>query len=66
MEMNMLVSIRMINKVGVIIIPGTSVNRCLGCSDLCLIGHGIFRDKRNGQQLVHTLAYGIGKKINMW
>lgn len=62
MELNILVSTRMINKVGIIILPGTNVTMYLDYSNLFLIGHGIFRDKRNRQQLELTLAYGIRKK----
>lgn len=66
----MLVSIRMIRfedsgiKVGVIILPGIKVTRCLGYRVLwqCVMGHYIFRGKRNRQRLPHTLAYGIRKK----
>lgn len=57
------------SKVGVIIIPGTKATKCLSCRVLCqcLIGQDIFRDKRNRQQQVHTLAYGISKiKIKVW
>lgn len=57
-----------IKVVGVIILPGTKITRCLGYRVLlqCLMGHDIFRGKRNRQRLLHTLAYGIRKKIEVW